>query len=133
MELEPIQVSQSNRQEVPLSPELEPSQKIKLNLKYLPTGEVSIESEGITQEQSKDFTEFVLAINADNILRQRATQQVCKDSSEIFNHLIAFVICSAITLFGIYTISRILQPQPRTSYQIQRMLYGDNRHIICNG
>jgi hypothetical protein len=47
--------------------------------------------------------------------------------------LIAFVVCSAITLFGIYTISRILQPQPRTSYQIQRMIYGDNRHIIRNG
>jgi hypothetical protein len=133
MELEPIQVSQSNPQEVPQSPELEHSQKIKLNLKYLPSGEVSIESEGITQEQSKDFTDFILTINADNILRQRATQQVCKDSSEIFNHLIAFVVCSAITLFGIYTISRILQPQPRTSYQIQRMIYGDNRHIIRNG
>jgi hypothetical protein len=31
-----------------------------LNLKYLPSGEVSIESEGITQEQSKDFRTRVI-------------------------------------------------------------------------
>ena len=134
MELEPIQVSQLNPQEAHLL--LQESglpQKTKLNLKYLPSGEVSIESEGITQEQSKDFTDFIITINADNILRQRATKQVCKDSSEIFNHLIAFIICSGVTLFGIYAISKFFQPHPRTSYQIQRMIYGDNKHSIRNG
>jgi hypothetical protein len=128
MELELIQVSQSNHRDLPPSPELKAPQKTKLNIKYLPSGEVSIKSEGLSQSQSRDVTDFLLTINADNILRQRATQQVCKDSNEIFNHLIAFIICSGITLLSIYSISKIFQPQPQpqanyeNSYQWKSLL-----------
>jgi hypothetical protein len=115
MEATPIQISQSTHQDpLPLL-EAALSQKIKLNLRYLPSGEVSIESEGINQGQSKEFTDFLLAINADNILRQRAAQQVCKDSRELFSHLLAFIICSGITLLGIYTIGKVFQPKTQTT------------------
>ena len=121
MELEPLPQLQSKLQEALHLPELE-KPKGKVNLKYSPSGELSIETDSLSDSQAKEFTDFILAINADNILRQRAVQQVCKDSSDIFNHLIAFTLCSGITLFGVCTVSKVFQSQPQVGYGNQTQL-----------
>jgi hypothetical protein len=116
MELKP----QPQKQEIRSDPiqELQPlpELKSKTRIKLSPLGELDIEAEGLSAEDRKELTNFALAINADNLLRQRAIKDVCKDSEDIFSHLIALTLISGISLFGVYAVSKIFTPQPSYSY-----------------
>jgi hypothetical protein len=126
MELKPqLQQSQQTPRSDPIQ-DLQPlpDLKSKTRIKLSPLGELDIEAEGLSANDTKELTNFVLSINADNLLRQRAIKDVCKDSEDIFSHLIAFTLISGISLFGVYAISKVFTPQHTYSF------YGESQHIV---
>lgn len=93
-----------------LLPPLEIPKESKLNIKLSPQGDLNIDAENLTDNQSKELSDLILSVDANNVLRLRTVKQTAKEANDVISHILALIVLSFIALIGVYCVSKVYQP-----------------------